>query len=139
MSPLLILITLVLSVSISLFSSVYAITDTHYLTGTKVGTNGAAVEKFLALQGSVKEIAIIFSANGTYTSQSATIKASIDNTTWFTVDTVSLSTGTSLGKFYSDASKATTIPVNPAAFPFLDIATPAITARVQTITWSGMR
>jgi hypothetical protein len=137
LSPLLIFIALILS--ISLFTSVYAITDNRYITGSKTGTNGAKVTKMLALQGAVKELAIIFSANSTYTSQSATIKASIDNTTWFTVDTVSLSTGTSLGKFYSDANKATTIPVDPVAFPYLNITLPAIAARVQTITWSGVR
>jgi hypothetical protein len=137
LNSLLIFVALVLSVS--LFSSVYAITDNRYLTGSKVGTNGQKVVKMLALQGGVTELAIIFSANGSYTSQSATIKASIDNTTWFTVDTVSLSTGTSLGKFYSDANKATTIPVDPVAFPYLNITLPAIAARVQTITWSGVR
>jgi hypothetical protein len=136
-SPFLILIVLVLS--ISLFSSVYAITDTRYITGSVTGTNGAKVTKMLALKGSVTELALIFSANSTYTSQSATIKASIDNSTWFTVDTVSLSTGTSLAKFYSDANKATTLPVDPVAFPFLNITLPAIAARVQTITWSGVR
>jgi hypothetical protein len=137
LNALLIFVALILSVS--LFTSVYAITDNRYLTGSKVGTNGQKVVKMLALQGGVTELAIIFSANGSYTSQSATIKASIDNTTWFTVDTVSLSTGTSLGKFYSDANKATTIPVDPVAFPFLNITLPAIAARVQTITWSGVR
>jgi len=137
LSPLLILIALVLSVS--LFTSVYAITDNRYITGSKTGTNGAKVTKMLALQGAVKELAIIFSANSTYNSQSATIKGSIDNTTWFTIDTVSLSTGTSLGKFYSDANKATTIPVDPTAFPYLNITLPAIAQRVQTITWAGIR
>jgi hypothetical protein len=137
LNSLLIFVALILSVS--LFTSVYAITDNRYITGSKTGTNGAKVTKMLALLGSVKELAIIFSANSTYNSQSATIKASIDNTTWFTVDTVSLSTGTSLGKFYSDANKATTIPVDPVAFPFLNITLPAIAARVQTITWSGTR
>jgi hypothetical protein len=137
LNSLLIFVALILSVS--LFTSVYAITDNRYITGSKTGTNGAKVTKMLALLGSVKELAIIFSANSTYNSQSATIKASIDNTTWFTVDTISLSTGTSLGKFYSDANKATTIPVDPVAFPFLNITLPAIAARVQTITWSGMR
>lgn len=137
MKFLLIFIAIVLSVS--LFTSVYAITDNRYITGAKTGTNGVKVTKMLALQGAVKELAIIFSANGTYSSQSATIKASIDNTTWFTVDTVSLSTGTSLGKYYSDANKATTIPVSPTAFPYLNITLPAISARVQTITWSGVR
>jgi len=137
LSPILIFVALILS--ISLFSSAYAITDTRYVTGTKTGTNGAAVEKFLALKGSVTELALIFSANGTYTSQSATVKVSIDNSTWFTADTVSLSTGTSLAKFYSAANKATTLPLDPVAFPYLDISLPAIAARVQTITWSGTR
>jgi hypothetical protein len=137
LNSLLIFVALILSVS--LFTSVYAVTDNRYLTGSKVGTNGQKVVKMLALQGGVTELAIIFSANGSYTSQSATVKASIDNTTWFTVDTVSLSTGTSLGKFYSDANKATTIPVDPVAFPYLNITLPAIAARVQTITWSGVR
>jgi hypothetical protein len=137
LNSLLIFVALILSVS--LFTSVYAIIDNRYITGSKTGINGAKVTKMLALQAGAKELAIIFSANSTYSSQSATIKASIDNSTWFTVDTVSLSTGTSLGKFYSDANKATTIPVNPAAFPYLNITLPAIAARVQTITWSGTR
>jgi flagellar basal body P-ring protein FlgI len=137
LNSLLIFVTLILAVS--LFSSVYAITDTRYITGSVTGTNGVRVVKMLALQGGVTQLALIFSANGSYTSQSATIKASIDNVTFRTVDTVSLSTGTSFGKQYSDANKATTIPVDPVAFPFLNITLPAIAARVQTITWSGVR
>jgi hypothetical protein len=134
-----ILFILAIILSISLFTSVYAITDSRYLTGTVTGTNGAKVTKMLALKGSATELALIFSANGSYTSQNALVKVSIDNTTWFTADSVSLSTGTSLAKFYSDANKATTLPVDPVAFPFLNITLPAIAARVQTITWSGTR
>lgn len=128
-----------LILSISLFSSVYAITDNRYVTGTATAANGVRVVKMLALNGAVSQLSIIFSANGVYASQSATIKASIDNSTWFTVDTVSLSTGTSLGKYYSDTNKATTIPVNIAVFPYLNITTPAIASRIQTITWAGSR
>jgi hypothetical protein len=134
-----ILFILAIILSISLFTSVYAITDSRYLTGTVTGTNGAKVTKMLALKGSATELALIFSANGSYTSQNALVKVSIDNTTWFTADSVSLSTGTSLAKFYSDANKATTLPVDPVAFPFLNITLPAIAARVQTITWSATR
>ena len=87
MNFLLIFVALVLSVS--LFTSVYAISDSRYLK-VPDWIQTASVVKMLALQGGVTELAIIFAANGSYTSQSATIKASIDNTTFFTVDTVSL-------------------------------------------------
>lgn len=129
----------VLAVSLLSTNIVYGITDTRYLTGSKTGTNGAQVTQMIALQGAATQLALYFSANGTYSSQSATIKASIDNTTWITVDSVSLSTGSSLGKYYSDTNKATTVPVNPTTFPFLNITLPAIAQRVQTITYSATR
>jgi hypothetical protein len=134
---------LALFLAVSLFSSayVYASTssDARYLTGTITGTNGVKVSQVIELKGSATEIALIFSSNATYAAQTATVAVSIDNNNWITVDSVSLGTGTSLGKGYSSASKATTIPVNPASFPYLNITLPAIATHVQTITWSGTR
>lgn len=89
----------------------------------------------------LEELSIVFAASGgagVFASQNATIEISNDNATWISVDTVGLGTGNKLGKFYNENNKATTVPVNIMAYPYIRVTVPAIgVSIVTTCTWSG--
>lgn len=76
-------------------------------------------------------------SGGNFASQSATCEVSLDNSTWYTVDsTINLGTSTLLGKTYGPANLGTTLPVNAGAFRYIRVTIPQIAALRTRILWT---
>lgn len=93
--------------------------------GIKTSTVNGTITQYLSMHGSTQINLILTATGGTFNSTNLVIAGSLDNSTFITLDTIALSTGTSKAITYSDSLKATTLPVNPASFPFLKITTSA--------------
>ena len=125
----------------ALAQSTYAQVKTDgFVAGREVGTASAAVTKTIALPGD-QILGVLWTASGgNFGSKFGLVSVSVDNTNFVLVDNVSLSTNTKVGKWYSEGTKATTVAVNPAVFPFVKLQTSAGNSGVtETITWTAQR
>jgi len=112
----------------------------YFTTGKVTSAVAGTVTKTIKMQNA-KELNLILTASGgNFGSKFLIIQTSIDNSVFTTVDNITLSTNTIKAVAYSAASKATTVPVNPAAWPYVKVFTSAGNAGVtSTLTYSGIR
>jgi|ERR1043165_3354924 len=137
------LISSILIISLAIPAAVYAgilqtPTDTqHYqFCGSKSGAAAATVTKFLPMQGLNTLSVIVNATGGNLGANNLLIGVSMDNTTYLTVDSISLGSATIKGITYSNALKATTVTVNPASYPWVKIATSAgVSSVTETLYW----
>jgi hypothetical protein len=110
----------------------------YLATGNTTGTASAAVSKEIEMK-QLDELSILLTASGgNFGSKFLIVQASANCQNYFTVDNITLSTATTKGVEYSGASKATTVPVNPAVFPCVKAFTSAgNTGVTETITYSA--
>jgi hypothetical protein len=112
----------------------------YFVTGKKVGAVNATVSQVIKMQNA-KELALLLKATaGNFGSKFLIVQVSQDNSVFITVDNITLGTATIKGVNYSAANTATTVPVNPALFPYVKVYTSAlVTNGAQTLYWSGSR
>ena len=112
------------------------ITQLAAVTGSGANTQ---VQTTIETHSRMRELNLIFQAvsGGNFASQSATVEVSNDNSTFYTIDSaLNLGTSTLFAKGYSDGSKGTTLPVNPAGFKYIRVTIPAIVSITTRIVWS---
>ena len=108
------------------FANAQQIQQGYSPRATVTGTVGQAVNTgAIFMNGATAFAFVITATGGTFNSTTLAVQVSLDGTTFVTVDTISLSTGTANGKFYDDDNKASTVAVNPANFPYLKLVTSA--------------
>jgi hypothetical protein len=85
------------------------------------------------------ELALLFTSNNlTFNGQTVGVQVSPDGVNFYTVDGITLTTNlTTVGKQYDITHLAGTIPVNPAAFPYVKLQVPVITNSSVTVVWGG--
>lgn len=105
----------------------------YHKTDVKVGSATNTQLQFTQTISDYTTLALFYDVvEGTvFVSQNATIEASLDNITWFTIETKSLGNGTTASSFYNE----NTSTINPLAFPYMRVTIPALglaqTARVR--------
>ena len=111
-----------------------------FVAGKETGTASAAVSKTISLPGDQLLTVVWTASGGNFGSKFALVSVSVDNSNFILVDNVSLSTNTKVAKWYSEGTKATTVAVNPAVYPFVKLETSAGNSGVtETITWTAQR
>lgn len=126
--------------SIASYNSAVAQTTGGTVSGSETGTASGAVTKTVELSNN-KILAVLWTAaGGNFGSKFGLVSVSVDGSAFILVDNVTLSTNTTVGKYYSDSTKATTVAINPATFPFVKLQTSAgNTGVTETITWQAVR
>lgn len=100
-------------------------------------SNNVSLTKYLQLYN-VHSISLIAFCNVSFANGNILVSVSPDNVTYHQVDSVAEGTGAIKGIFYSDAVKATSVPINPALFPYLKIVVPDPgPASLTSLTWSS--
>jgi len=137
----LILFAIILLVPISVYGAIPADVLRSYPTiGIKTSAVAGAITQYISMHSSTQINIILTATGGNFNSTNLVIAGSLDNSTFITLDTIALSTGTTKSITYSDSLKATTQPVNPASFPFLRITTSAGVGSVtENLYWVGNR
>ena len=137
------LISSILIISLAVPVAVYATvlqtpTDPqHYpVCGSKSGAVAGTVTKFIQM-GGLNALSIIVNATGgNLGANNLVVGVSNDNSTYLTVDTISMGSATIKGISYSNALKATTVTVNPASYPWVKVATSAgVSSVTETLYW----
>ena len=130
---------IILAVSTSILThNGYAQTfpDSGKVTGTQNGT----VTKTIPMHTNSELALILKATGGNFGSKFFIVQVAHDCSTFVTVDNISLTTLTIKGVQYSDSSKATTVPVNPADFPCVKAFTSAgVTGVTESLTYSARR
>lgn len=130
---------LVILIPVSVYAAIPAdVLRTYPTIGLKTGATAAAITQYIAMSGAKQLNLILTATGGNFNSTNLVIAVSQDNSTFITADTIALSTGTSKAIVYSDAQKATTLPINPASFPFIKVTTSAgVASVVEKLYWVG--
>lgn len=106
--------------------------------GSVSAAAAAAVSQVIQMKGMNALSVFVNATGGNMGSTNLLVQVSLDNTanSYFTVDSIGMSSATIKGIAYSNALKATTVPVNPAAFPFVKVSTSAgVTSVTETLYW----
>ena len=107
-----------------------------YLAGSSTGANGSAVSKIIGTDKANELSVILTAAGGNFGSKFGLVSVSVDGSTFIQVDNFTLSTNTLVAKVYNSSALIADVPVNPAVFPFVKIATSAgNTNVVETISF----
>jgi hypothetical protein len=133
-------IAVAITIAPTAYVTVNAQTTGGSVAGSETGAAAAAVTKTVELNND-KILTVLWTASGgNFGSKFGLVSVSVDNSAFILVDNVSLSTNTKVGKYYSDSTKATTVAINPATFPFVKLQTSAgNTGVTETITWQAIR
>jgi hypothetical protein len=112
----------------------------YFTTGKVTSTSGGVVNKVIKMQNARELNLILTATGGNFGSKFLIVQTSIDNSVFTTVDNISLTTTTLKAVAYSQASKATTVPVNPAAYPWVKVFVSAgNTGVTENLYYSGIR
>lgn len=109
---------------------------THSGCGTKSGAVAGAVTKFIQMKDANALTVLVNATGGNLGANNLVVGISMDNGTYQTVDTIAMGSATLKGISYSNALKATTVTVNPAAYPWVKVATSAgVSSVTETLYW----
>ena len=148
MKTLNLLFTIIIVLSLSSLALIYshsqvnaaisADTANRYpVCGSTAGAVAGPVSQVIEMKGLTALTLLVNATGGNMGANNLVVQVSEDGlNNYITVDTISLGSATVKGITYSNSLKATTVTVNPAAYPFVKVSTSAgVTSVTETLYW----